>query len=53
MFRANRIQAVLRNTLIASSILLGNLAQASDAEAQAEILHWWSSTGERAALEVI
>jgi len=52
MFRANRIQAVLRNTLIASSILLGNLAQASDAEAQAEILHWWSSTGERAALEV-
>ena len=52
MFRANRIQAVLRNTLIISSILFGNFAQASDAEAQAEILHWWSSAGEHAALDV-
>ena len=52
MFRANRIQAVLRNTLVISSILFGNIAQASDAEAQAEILHWWSSAGEHAALDV-
>ena len=52
MFRANRIQAVLRNTLVISSVLFGNIAQASDAEAQAEILHWWSSAGEHAALDV-
>ena len=52
MFRANRIQAVLRNTLVISSILFGNFAQASDADAQAEILHWWSSAGEHAALDV-
>jgi len=52
MFRANRIQAVLRNTLFISSILFGNITQASDADAQAEILHWWSSAGEHAALDV-
>ena len=57
MFIPDRIQSVLISTLITGSILFGYAVHANGpkpqaAQPQAEILHWWSSAGESAALNV-
>ena len=57
MFIPDRIQSVLISTLITGSILFGyavhaNGPKSQTAQPQAEILHWWSSAGESAALNV-
>ena len=53
MFIPGRIQSVLISTLIAGSVLFSYTAVAQNRKPQAEVLHWWSSAGESAALNVL